>query len=236
MAGEWYQGSHALRLGLFDLSTVPNSTELDPHLFQQFELVAEVEKGYEIARQPGVLRLLGFAMHAKMGAYDQATAIGKTTGQPADIAAVRAFHTKFGLALNLQQQLAADIGAFARISAAQGKYEAFEFTDVNGSVALGLSISGNLWHRPEDVFGMAGVVNRGSSAAERFLDAGGLGILVGDGQLPRPGSERVLETYYKLSIVRGVELSLDYQFIDNPAYNRDRGPVSIFAARFHAQF
>jgi len=70
----------------------------------------------------------------------------------------------------------------------------------------------------------------------RFLDAGGLGILVGDGQLPRPGSERVLETYYKLSIVRGVELSLDYQFIDNPAYNRDRGPVSILAARFHSQF
>jgi len=70
----------------------------------------------------------------------------------------------------------------------------------------------------------------------RFLDAGGLGILVGDGQLPRPGSERVLETYYKLSIVRGVELSLDYQFIDNPAYNRDRGPVWVPGFRLHAEF
>jgi hypothetical protein len=24
--------------------------------------------------------------------------------------------------------------------------------------------------------------------------------------------------------------------VKNPAYNRDRGPVSIFAVRFHAQF
>ena len=80
------------------------------------------------------------------------------------------------------------------------------------------------------------VVNGASSAAESFFNAGGLGILVGDGQLPHPGSERLLEAYYSFSLARGVRLSVDYQFIDNPAYNRDRGPVSVFGLRFHAQF
>jgi high affinity Mn2+ porin len=235
LAGEWYQGLNAFRLGVFDLSTVPNSTELDPRILPQFQVVAEWERRYDVGGQPGVARLLGFAMHGNMGEYDQATAIAQTTGQPADIAAVRSFHTKFGAALNLQQQLASDIGLFARISADQGQYEAFEFTDVNRSLALGFSMSGERWTRPDDHFGAGAVVNRASGAAENFFNAGGLGILVGDGQLPHPGSERLLETYYSFALARGVRLSFDYQFIVNPAYNRDRGPVSVFGVRFHAQ-
>jgi high affinity Mn2+ porin len=236
IAAEWYKGQNAFRLGLFDLSTVPNSSQLDPHVLPQFEVVVEGERRYAIAGQPGILRLLGFAMRGNMGEYDQATAISEMTGQPADIAAVRNFHTKLGVALNLQQQLASDIGLFVRISADQGQYEAFEFTDVNRSYALGFSMTGARWSRPDDNFGAGVVVNRASSAAERFFDAGGLGILVGDGQLPHPGPEQLIETYYSLSLTRGVRLSLDYQFIDHPAYNRDRGPVSVVGLRFHAQF
>jgi len=236
IAAEWYQGKNTFRLGVFDLSVVPNSTELDPHILPQFQIVAEWERRYEVAGQPGVSRLLGFAMRGNMGEYDQATAIAQTTGQPADIAATRSFHTKFGVAVNLQQQLVSDLGLFARISADQGQYEAFEFTDVNQSYALGASMTGERWSRPSDNLGVAAVVNRASSAAENFFNAGGLGILVGDGQLPHPGSERLLETYYNFSPARGVHLSVDYQYIDNPAYNRDRGPVSVFGFRLHAQF
>ncbi|HTS52471.1 MAG TPA: carbohydrate porin [Burkholderiales bacterium] len=235
IAGEWYQGKNAFRLGLFDLSIVPNSTELDPHILPQFQLVAEWERRYEVAGQPGIFRLLGFALRGNMGEYDQATEIAQMTGEPADIAAVRSFHTKYGMALNLQQQLASGMGLFVRISADQGQYEAYEFTDVNRSYALGFSMTGERWSRPDDNFGAAVVVNCASSAAQRFFDAGGLGILVGDGQLPHPGSERLVETYYSFSLVHGVRLSLDYQFIDPPAYNRDRGPVSVFGLRFHAQ-
>ena len=236
IAAEWYQGENAFRLGVFDLSTVPNSAALDPHVLPQFQVVAEWERRYAIARQPGVLRLLGFAMHGKMGEYDQATAIAQQTGEPADIAAVRSAHTKFGVALNLQQQLAADFGLFMRISADQGQYEAVEFTDVNRSYALGFSMTGARWNRPDDNVGAGGVINRASGDAERFFNTGGFGILVGDGQLPHPGSEKLLETYYSFSLLRGVRLSFDYQFIDHPAYNRDRGPVSVFGLRFHAQF
>jgi high affinity Mn2+ porin len=214
---------------------VPNSTDLDPHILPQFQVVAEWERRFELAGQAGVARLLGFAMRANMGEYAQATALAQETGEPADIAAVRSFHTKFGAALGLQQQLAPDLGLFARMSFDQGQYEAVDFTDINQSVTLGFSASGERWKRPDDHVGAALLFNRISSDAQAFFNAGGLGILIGDGQLPRPSSERLLETYYSFSVSRGVRVSFDYQYIVNPAYNRDRGPVSVFGFRFHAQ-
>jgi high affinity Mn2+ porin len=33
-----------------------------------------------------------------------------------------------------------------------------------------------------------------------------------------------------------MRVSADYQLIVNPAYNTDRGPVNLFAGRFHWQF
>ena len=236
VAGEWYQDSWTYRLGLFDLSTVPNSTALDPDFLPQYQVVAEIEKRYTLGGQPGTARLLGFLLHGNMGQYDQATALAEATGQPADIAAVRTPSSKLGIVLNVQQQFEPDLGGFLRLSAQQGQYEAFEFTDVTESVALGLSLTGERWKRPDDTVGLAAVVNQTSGAAQRFLNAGGLGILVGDGQLPHPGTERIVETYYRLGLVKGVHVAIDYQYIDNPAYNRDRGPVSVFGARFHAQF
>ena len=83
---------------------------------------------------------------------------------------------------------------------------------------------------------LAGVINGISGAHEAYLDAGGTGILVGDGRLPHPGTEQIVETYYDVAIVRAARLSLDYQFMNHPAYNRDRGPVSIGAVRLRAQF
>jgi high affinity Mn2+ porin len=98
-----------------------------------------------------------------------------------------------------------------------------------------LSISGKLWGRKDDTWGVAGVVNGITSEHEAFLNAGGLGILVGDGQLPNPGLEQILETYYSFPLGYW-RATFDYQFIVNPAYNRDRGPVSVIGARVHAQF
>jgi len=236
LAAEWYQGRWTTRLGWFDLSTEPNGIDLDPHPLSHSELVAEEEARYALAGQPGVARLLAFAMHDNMGEYDRATAIAEATGRPADIAAVRAAHTKTGVTLNLQQQLAADLGAFARLSWQQAQYEAYEFTDVSESYVLGVSLGGARWQRRDDAFGAAVVANRESGAAQRFFAAGGLGLLVGDGRLPRPGTERILELYYRCALIEHVQLSVDYQYIDNPAYNLDRGPVSVFGLRLHAQY
>ena len=84
--------------------------------------------------------------------------------------------------------------------------------------------------------GVAVAVNDASGAAKRFFAAGGLGILVGDGQLIHSGPEVILETYYNAAVFKFAKLSLDYQFVNHPAYNRDRGPVSIFGLRAHAEF
>jgi high affinity Mn2+ porin len=236
LSGEWYQGENVLRLGLFDLSTVPNSKTLDSNLLRQYEVVGEWERRCNLGGRPGAARLLGFAMHGDLGEYDEASSIAESTGRPADIAAVRREHTKFGAALNLQQEVADDAGLFLRLSGNQGQFEAFDFTDVHRSLAFGTSVGGSRWNRPADRLGVACAVNRASTEAERFFDAGGLGILIGDGRLPRPGSERIVETYYSLALAAGAFVSLDYQFIDDPAYNRDRGPVSVLGARFHVQF
>jgi high affinity Mn2+ porin len=82
--------------------------------------------------------------------------------------------------------------------------------------------------------GVAHVVNAASRDLRQYLAAGGLGPLIGDGQLLHAGHEDILETYYQLAVVSAVQVTLDYQWVQNPAYNRDRGPVSIFALRVHA--
>jgi high affinity Mn2+ porin len=213
---------------------VPNSTELDPK-FEQFQWIGEVERRYELWGQPGKLALTGYLSRGRMGLLDDATRIANMTGQPADIAAVRQFRGRPGIAFNLEQQLSSDLGFFARGGISNGKVETYEFTDVDRTIAAGLVFSGKRWGRPDDSLGIAGVINSISSQREAFLNAGGLGILVGDGKLPHPGTERIFETYYSLP-VSAWRLTFDYQFVANPAYNQDRGPVSILGTRLHAQF
>jgi high affinity Mn2+ porin len=132
--------------------------------------------------------------------------------------------------------LTAELGAFARFGKAGGNVETYEFTDIDRTVSAGLSLAGNGWHRAQDTLGLAVIDNGISAARERFLNAGGLGVLIGDGRLPHPGPERIVETYYSLAVLAFAHLSFDYQLIDHPAYNRDRGPVSVVAVRVHAQF
>ena len=234
-AAEWYQGAWTMRMGVFDLSNVPNSVHLDPG-FHEFQMVAELEKRHTILNRPGKVMVTLFDSRGRMGLLDSAVALAEATQQPVDIAAVRQYRGRLGASLNLEQQLTNDLGLFARVGKAAGNVEAYEFSDIDRSVAAGLSLKGSLWHRAHDTVGVAGIDNGISAARERFLAAGGLGILVGDGQLPHPGPEEIIETYYEATLSPPIQLTLDYQWIDHPAYNLDRGPVSVFAVRFHAQF
>ena len=233
-AAEWYQGDWTLRGGVFDLSIVPNSTELDP-TFGQFQWVGEIEHRHELWGQPGKVAVTGFLSRGRMGSYQDAIDLALLTGGPADIAAVREYRSRGGVSLNIEQQIIPNVGFFARAGWANGDIEPYEFTDIDRTASAGLSVQGNRWGRPDDTWGIAGVVNDISKEHQAFLNAGGLGILVGDGQLPHPGPEQILETYYSfpLSVCR---VTFDYQLIVNPAYNRDRGPVSVFATRLHTQF
>lgn len=125
---------------------------------------------------------------------------------------------------------------FARAGWADGNIEPWDFTDIDRSVQAGVSFSGKQWGRPDDRVGIAGVINSISGVHQAFFNAGGVGILIGDGKLPNPGFEKILETYYSYSLSSSTKLSLDYQFVGDPAYNNDRGPVNVFTGRVHWQF
>ena len=232
---EWYQGRWTLRGGAFLLSNVPNSTKIDTR-FEQYQLIGEVEERHTLGGHPGKLKVTGFVSRGRMGRLDDAMRLAQATGTPADAAAVRHYASRPGLDLNLEQEVAQGVGVFARVGATDGRYEAYEFTDVDRTLSAGLSLNGKRWRRGDDTVGLAGVVNEASRDRERYLDAGGLGILVGDGRLPHPGDERIVEAYYDLSPAKGAHLALDYQRLWNPGYNRDRGPANVLAVRLHGQF
>jgi high affinity Mn2+ porin len=235
---EWYQDWWTLRAGAFDGSVEPNSKFLETRLGAQFQLVAEAEARYSLFGEAGKVRLLGFQTRALLATLPELTSLYQANPTPtaAGIAALRRLRNKFGGALNIEQQVITDLGFFLRASLGDGRTEAYEFTDVDRSLATGLSLAGGRWGRPNDTFGLATIVDNISEARKKFLEAGGLGILVGDGKLTNAGPEQVLETYYSYSLHTGIEITADYQFVNNPGYNRDRGPVSILGARFHAQF
>ena len=234
-AAELYEGHFALRGGVFDLSVVPNDVKLDP-TFRQFQLVGEIEEDHDIAGQPGAVKLTGFLTRGRMGSFADAIALSAATGQPASVAAVRQYRGRPGVSLDIQQQLTDGLGVFLRAGLADGNVEPYEFADIDDTVSGGLALSGKRWGRPDDTYAIAGVVNEITRIHEEYLNDGGLGILVGDGRLPHPGPEEIIETYYEFAALKALKISLDYQFVTNPAYNRDRGPVSIGAVRFHTQF
>jgi high affinity Mn2+ porin len=233
-SAEWYTSNWTFRGGLFDLSIAPNSMELDPS-FDQFQWMGEIERRYELWGHPGKLAVTGFLSRGDMGSYADAIALAQATGGSADIAAVRKYRSRPGLDMNLEQEITSDLGVFMRAGWADGNIEPYEYTDVDRTVAGGLSLKGTQWGRPNDTFALAGIVNGISKIHEEFLNDGGLGILVGDGMLPHPGLEQIIETYYQFPVYSWTA-TLDYQFIVNPAYNEDRGPVSVIGARMHTEF
>jgi len=233
-AAEWFRGSRTLRAGLFQLSKVPNGkvTSVD---FSEQMWVGEFEQRLDWQGHPGKIKLLGFLNHGRMGRYDDAVAAANQSGGVPDIAAVRRTGSRGGVSLNVEQEVAADLGLFARAGINQGGKEAYEFTEINRTVSAGAALKGGRWGRADDTVGVAGVVNALSSEAKDYLTRGGIGILIGDGQLAY-APEKIFETYYAARLNPHLSLTVDFQHVLNPAYNHARGPVSIFAARAHVEF
>jgi high affinity Mn2+ porin len=235
-AAEWYQERWTARAGIFDLSVRPNDKYLDNRFIQQAQFVAELEERHTLWKQPGKLKVLYWLIRGNLGTYADALALAAATGQTPSTAAVRNYRSKYGVGLNLEQQLADDLGMFVRAGWTQGSVEEVDFTDIDQTISAGLSLSGTRWNRPDDTVGLAVVANQISHEAKEYLAAGGIGGIIGDGQLNRAGPEQILETYYSLAAFSFAHVTADYQFINNPAYNRERGPVSVFGLRLHAQF
>lgn len=229
---ELNQKAWAIRAGYLLMPSESNSNNFDSRVFGRGEYLLEHETRYSLFAHPGKLRLIGWLNSTFSGSY------AETLANPdlnLDITQTRRTRTKYGAVANIEQSLSDQFGLFSRLSWNNGKNEIMAFTDIDASASFGGVLKGNGWGRPDDRIGLAGAVNALSPDHRAFIAAGGMGILVGDGQLNYQ-PERILESYYSVAIQKRTTLTFDYQFITNPAYNADRGPVSIFSARLHSEF
>ena len=233
---EWYSDEWVVRAGRFIQPKEPNQQQLDPDILKHYGDQIEVERAHVIGEQPGKLRLLAFRNLTRMSRFQDATNAAAQTGGTPDINTVRTGdQVKYGFGLNLEQAVSADFGVFARTSWADGGTETYAFTEIDRSVSGGVLVKGSGWGRSQDTFGFAIARNGLSSAHQDYLSAGGLGFFVGDGRLNyRP--ELIVETFYNVNLAKAAWISIDWQYIQNPAYNTDRGPVNIGAVRLHTEF
>jgi high affinity Mn2+ porin len=194
-----------------------------------------------IPKRSGVVRLLAFANYANMGIYRDAVEQFEdhTAPQPESVPEItnHPWHItrKYGFGVNLEQNLLPNLTAFARFGWDNGKTESFAYTEVDQTFAEGLGANGAWWHRKQDRAGIAFISNAIKKDHQTYLADGGLGFLLGDGNL-NYGRENILESYYTVHVWRGIYLAPGLQHIVNPGYNRDRGPVLVPSFRAHVEF
>ena len=256
IAFELNQPNWTLRYGFFQMPGMQNGFTADDRIFlwpgggtggsffEFWGMMAEIERRWKIDSHPGAIRFMVWLNEANMANYQVATEILRANPPGPDVPqgtggdvppASRALRYKHGFGLNWEQEVAKNVGLFSRVGWNDGHEEAYTYTEVNWSASLGVSVKGIVPKRPDDTWGLAGIVSGASHDQQEFLEAGGQGILNGDGALSY-SPEKVLETYYNFQLEKTAQLMLDYQFVDDPAFNSARGPVSIFAARIHWEF
>jgi high affinity Mn2+ porin len=232
----------SLRYGIYRMPLYANAQTMET-------LLRAREQDLELTLSPAgagtVLRLLAYYNTARMGDYAQALAIAAATGALPNVAADdRDGRHKTGYGLNLEQPLAdgGDTGMFLRLGWQDGKTEDFAFTEVDRHASAGAQLSGIHWARGADRLGLGLVLEGLSNVHRDYLAAGGSGFLLGDGRL-NYAQEEILEAYYRASwtwscgqLELHAQLTPDFQYIQNPGFNRDRGPVRIYALRLHLEY
>jgi hypothetical protein len=231
-AGELYLHAWVLRLGIFQEPKVANGLELEHDLRKAAAYTGELERDYALQGRKGAIRVLAFANRSHAGSYEEALALGQAHGTTPDITQTRSSRTKYGFGLNAEQDLGGGLGAFSRVGWNDGHSESWAFTEIDRTVSLGLNLRGDAWGRPADTAAIAGAVNGISQPHREYLAAGGLGFMLGDGALTyRP--ERIIEAYYLLRASPNIAISPSVQYVANPGYNHDRGPVWFGGLRAH---
>lgn len=237
LVAELIKPGWALRLGTTLEPTEANGPRLDWHYTHTNSENLEFEKHYTIHNYKGILRLLAYynvnkgpryrdVINEKLDGAD--TSLNVLTGKSYG-------NKKPGLGLNWQQELTHSTSAFLRMGWNDGKNATWAFTEIDNSISGGLRIYGQGWRRPADNIGIALLSNGISKDHRDFLAIGGYGFIIGDGRLPNYGRENSAEAFYQTKLFYDLWLTLDYQFVDHPAYNKDRGPVHLFAARVHIE-
>ena len=235
LAIEYYHDDWAFRIGRNLLPVESNGMQLNGDFSNSYSDNVEIERGHEIYGQPGRIRVLGFRNVAKFGNFNDAIGYSRQFGGTPDVGNVRKEQSKYGFGVSLEQNITDSVGVFARYSWNNGQTEGYSFTDVNNSALVGVSIKGKPWARPDDVLGIAYASNGISGANRDYLEAGGSNFFCGDGKLNYQ-REGIFEIYYSFKVTKAFWLTADYQRIQNPCFNTDRGPVNVYTVRGHVEF
>jgi hypothetical protein len=235
---EYDDPSRAVRFAEALMPKVADSAFLDADVARARAENLELEaRGKHILHRDGVVRLLGYLNHGNMGNYREANAEFLTgeTATPDIIATRREGRHRYGFGLNMEQEIAKNVGVFARLGWSDGHNETYCYIEDDRTVQIGGLAMGDAWRRSSDRAGVAFVTNGIVASHQQYLALGGLGFLLGDGALTY-GREKIVETFYTAHLWRGFFISYDFQHINDPGYNQARGPVSVSAFRFHTDF
>lgn len=239
LSAAWVNPDFVVRLGTFAMPTTAGGPDLAYNFSNSNSEQLEVEIHPQMIprKLPAVFRFLTFCNMGNMGSYHDALAAAMPGLPPSTVTVEHPGEVKYGFGLNFEQALVdgGNTGLFGRLGWNNGSTESDNFTDCDRFLSLGAQVAGTPWRRKDDRVGLAIAQSDISSAHRDYMAVGGLGLDVGDGRL-NYGSERILETYYSCQLTKPLALTLDYQYIANPGYNRDRGPVSVLSARVHYTF
>ena len=225
------------------MSTVANGIDLDWNIGRASEQNMEFEwrhgllGGLVAPQRKGVVRALSYANHAHMGLYrDAVKAYLAGTDKTPDITKHESYGAvKYGFGLNVEQEVSDNLRVFGRFGWNEGQHESFCYTEVDQTFEVGGDLAGRRWGRANDKVGLAFVSNAIKRDHQEYLKLGGLGFILGDGNL-NYAREDILEGYYNVHTWRGVYYALDAQYINHPGYNQDRGPVLVESVRMHVDF
>jgi high affinity Mn2+ porin len=189
-----------------------------------------------LAHRESAVRLLSYVNHANMGVYRDAVDnfLDGATPTPEITAHTARTTTKYGFTASVEQDLPHDFRAFARWGWNEGQHESFAYTEADATIEAGGDLAGKRWHRKLDKVGSAFISNGISADHQEYLRLGGLGFLLGDGNL-NYAREDIWESYYNAHIWRGIFAAFDIQSIHHPGYNQDRGSVLAPGFRFHLE-
>jgi hypothetical protein len=235
---EYHDRRWAVRFAEALMPKVANGIHLDADLSRAHAENIEFElHGTVFRHREGIVRFLTFVNHANMGSYREAVGnfLAGLTPRPDITAHPLQTTVKYGFGVNFEQPLNAWMGIFGRWGWNEGRHESFAYTEVDETAEIGLGANGQRWHRKFDRAGIVFVSNGISRDHQEYLMLGGSGFLLGDGRL-NYGRENIIETYYTLHVWRGIYPSFGLQHINNPGYNRDRGPVIVPTLRLHGEF
>jgi len=233
LMAEYHDRGWAFRFAELLMPTVANGPDLEWNLrkarAENFEFELHPQKHT-------ALRLLAYVNHANMGVYRDAVRDALAESATPDITA-HPFRTtvKYGFGVNLEHDFGHRLRAFCRWGWNEGQHESYAYTEVDQTIAGGADLAGAPWRRTNDKAGVAFVTNGIAADHQEYLRLGGRGFLLGDGRLTY-ARENLMETYYNAHVWRGVFAGPDLQYVRNPGYNRDRGPVVVPGFRVHLEY